>query len=497
MKTIQIKNFIAVITLLWMTSACADLDEVPRDFFVPSNFFSTEADAVAAVTGVYANLVADEVWHQGVWWYGTDIGFTVDPALGFGSYNAGLNADDGIVSLLWTDNYSAINRANSALSGIPGIGMDEGLKTQLLAETRFLRAFYYYNMVELYGDIPLLEESPSSIEEIILVSEKTPRLDIYETVIIPDLQIAVNDLTTERRFDAAVDKYAAAMLLARVYMTLGRHADAIVELDKVIGQGNLGLAANYADLFKLANEFTALPGLDGGMVREDIFDANFSQDGPGNAWVHWQGSESFTPPLATPGGGWGILTPTTDWVAMFDQANDTRFDLFYTDSFTNSVGTGTSNGENRSIINIGKYLDDGGVAAGNNGGMNVRIFRYAGALLLRAEAENEVNGPAGAYQYINDVRRRAGLGPLSGLTKEQLLDSIKIERARELGFEDMRRFDLVRWGDLVSAFRGLEDERLASRRNNIQDFHVRLPIPNNVVEAEGSRILQNTGYSSN
>lgn len=493
-KHLNIYSWFGGIVVLFFFS-CADLDEIPRNELTPNNFFNNESDALAAVTAAYSNLTVNTAFVHGVWWYGTDIGHQPNGFIGFDEYDAGLNADYSIVSYIWSVYFAGIHRANTALHGIPNINMDDDLKEELLAEARFLRAFFYYNLVELYGDVPLVTNAPGSLDEVLEVAVKTPRIQIYNELIIPDLEIAVRDLPAQSRLDASANKYAAAMLLTRAHMTLGQFPEANTAINEVIGQGNLGLAADYADLFKIKNEFAPVSGLDGGVVREDIFDINFSQDaGIGNAWIHWMGSSSITPSLEAPGGGWSLFLPTTDWVNMFE-SKDVRSDFIFSDSYSNDQGTTILEpGENLDLFNCSKYMDDSGNVPGNRGGMNIHLFRYADALLLKAEIENELVGPTNAYQYINDVRRRAGIDPLSGLSKEQMLDTIKIERARELGMEDMRRFDLTRWGDLVSTVRGLKDDRTATARNSIEDKHVRIPIPQNVIDASNGSIEQNPGY---
>ncbi len=130
-----------------------------------------------------------------------------------------------------------------------------------------------------------------------------------------------------------------------------------------------------------------------------------------------------------------------------------------------------------------------------NGANNHYIVRYADVLLMRAEAENELNGPGNAFQFINLVRERAGITPLVGLSKAQFTTAIRKERATELSFEGHRRYDLLRWGIFYETIKNSTTPILAIPRANIQPYHVLLPIPNNEVGASNGTLVQNPGYN--
>ncbi|MEZ4995716.1 MAG: RagB/SusD family nutrient uptake outer membrane protein, partial [Saprospiraceae bacterium] len=125
---------------------------------------------------------------------------------------------------------------------------------------------------------------------------------------------------------------------------------------------------------------------------------------------------------------------------------------------------------------------------------NTYLYRYADVLLLRAETENEISGPANAYTYINLVRERAGLAPLSGLDQEGMRQAIRRERAVELSFEGHRKYDLLRWGIFVQTIRNTTDPNMEIPRANVQDFHVLMPVPQREIDISAGSIAQNPGY---
>ena len=114
---------------------------------------------------------------------------------------------------------------------------------------------------------------------------------------------------------------------------------------------------------------------------------------------------------------------------------------------------------------------------------------------MRAEAENELNGPANAYSFINLVRERAGIPALSGLSNEAFRTSIRKERATELSFEGHRRYDLLRWGIFVETIKNSTSPFLKEPGAAIQDYHKLLPVPYNEISASNGSIVQNPGYN--
>jgi hypothetical protein len=191
------------------------------------------------------------------------------------------------------------------------------------------------------------------------------------------------------------------------------------------------------------------------------------------------------------GGGWENMLPTEEFLNMFE-AGDLRKDISYVEVLDGNVLESPRTPGAGPIT--GKYLNAAEIPKGNNGSQNTYFIRYADVLLMRAEAENEQNGPARAFEFINLVRERAGLPGLSGLDKDALRKAIMKERATELSFEGHRKYDLLRWGIFVETIRNHPSPFLAIPAANIQEFHVLLPVPQREIDISKGSLRQNTGY---
>ena len=119
---------------------------------------------------------------------------------------------------------------------------------------------------------------------------------------------------------------------------------------------------------------------------------------------------------------------------------------------------------------------------------------YLLGYLGRAEAENELNGPENAYTFINLVRERAGLPPLSGMDQTSFREAVRKERATELGFEGHRKYDLLRWGIFVETIRNISDPHMDTPAANIQEHHILMPVPAREREISEQSLSQNPGY---
>ncbi|HET7733984.1 MAG TPA: RagB/SusD family nutrient uptake outer membrane protein, partial [Paludibacter sp.] len=161
------KKYILPAIIISVLSACTTLEETPQSFISPDQFYKTSGDAVSAVNAIYYPLVDNKIGAQPIYnrLFDTGLDFMTDDLdAGPGSPNAEvralaklLHASTNLrIQQIWTEHYEGINKANIALGNIPAITMDQKLKSRLLGEAHFLRAFYYFNLVRLYGDVPLL-----------------------------------------------------------------------------------------------------------------------------------------------------------------------------------------------------------------------------------------------------------------------------------------------------------------------------------------------------
>ena len=380
--------------------------------------------------------------------------------------------------------YTGINRSNIVIGRLPGIAMDESLKKRYTAEAKFLRALHYFNLVRLYGDVPLVTTETASLEG--LAVARDPVAKVYEQI-VADLQEAENVLpkTYAVSESGRATQGAAKGILARVYLTRAGTtagspfwAQAAAKAKEVTDLGVYDLYANYADAFAV----TARGG------KENVFEIQNLTDVKGHTIGRGYGTRSA--PIF-PGTGSGIARPSPGLFNAYTDKDTRKAVTFMTSYVYNGVTTNLSisDPDPTKAVAFIKLWDK---AAKTLEGTSIPILRYSDVLLMVAEATNEANnGPtAEAYAALNRVRTRAGLTALSGLSYQQFKEAVWLERRLELTFENIRRYDLVRTGRLLDAVKA---ENSFARNPTIQPFHVLLPIPQTDLDANPS-LKQNPGY---
>ena len=489
------KTYIYLILILTMGlgMSCEDIiTEVPKDFLVPGSFPANQKDAIAATDAAYTKL------HSSIisFYYGftpSDIAFQGQHNMRPVSWFINLTSLNGDATVMWQQNYQGVGLANTVIQFVPDVEMDEALRSRLIAEAKFLRAFYYFELVRTYGAVPIIEEVISDPNMLIGIT-RDPVSDVYD-LIERDLTDAIAGLPGEYAIKelGRATKWAATALLARVHLAQSEWPEANTKAQDVISSGKYDLVADYNLLWSQNAEHVPLPNKDGELVNENVFDIQFRQDERNDFKQSWVGSrDTEVGGVNVVGGGWENMLPTDDFLAMFEPG-DLRKDISYVTELDGNVLESPRTPGAGPIT--GKYLNvDGDPPKGNNGSQNTYVIRYSDVLLMKAEAENEQNGPANAYPFINLVRERAGLPALSGLDKDSFRTALRKERATELSFEGIRKYDLLRWGVFVETIRNTVDPHMETPRANIQDYHVLMPIPNREIEISEGSILQNTGY---
>jgi hypothetical protein len=440
-----------------LVAACSDfLDPKPNDVLAPENFYKSATDAVAAVNGVYEQTK----WaHWLSFWYMSDIAtddIYASPNFGsdghhFDEYT--FNATEGTLAGPWGDSYTTVNRANAVLDHVPGIQMEEVLKTRVLGEARYLRALAYFNLVRFYGDVPLIEHEVNSLQG--LNVSRAPQAQVY-ALIVSDLQSAITSLPTSYSGSdvGRVTSGAAQALLAKVYLQQKNYTAASQVTGAIIASGQYALNAVWKDNFSISKEFTN---------RESIWEINYDATlDPGGGSV----ITLFSLPSNYPGGdSYGLMGLTPSLVSLYastDQRGNhgTFMQRAYTDRLNRTVTWTVPNGPA-----FDKYLDETSTQNMTKRGWvqqdnNWIISRFADVLLMHAEAVNEggTPGPMSAVAALDSVRKRAGLAPVGVTGQVALRDSIRIERRREFVLEGQRWFDLQRYGTLDAAMRAKQAE---------------------------------------
>lgn len=471
------KTIIYILILLGFAGCTKVLDKNPEASFATSNFYITSADAVAAVNSIYNPLLSQNIYNQIMWVFQDQS--TDDSEWGNGRNTANQSKNDldkytftpstVYFYAFWTTCYKAINRANTAIDRIPGIEMDDSLKTRLIAEAKFLRGFYYFTLVRLFGDIPLTTTPTADLKNLQIA--RTSINSVYKQIIL-DLQEAADALPKKYSGDdvGRATKGAATSFLASVYLTTKQWSLAVQRAKDVISmeaEGVYGLWDKYSDVFDMANK----------NGKETIFDAQALGGGFGMG-SYMQGYMRATFDRR----GYGDDPPTKDIYNAYsskDLRRDINLKLYDKATAPASV---------QFPCYVNKYQDLT-ATANSEGSNNFPIFRYAEVLLIYAEALNEEGaGNTDAFKAENRIRKRAGLDDLpEGLSQADFRDSILKERRLELAFEGHRRYDLLRTGRLISAMK---------KQNSIikiQSFQTLFPIPQD--ERDANPLLsQNDGY---
>jgi starch-binding outer membrane protein, SusD/RagB family len=476
------KNLIILLISFIVMSCSKDFIELPPESTVSvDDVYKTDKDFQDAVTGCYN---AFHSIYQNFWVFGdlrsddskqeifSNIALlTVD--------NFTLSNDAGLVRDAWRNYYRAINRANAVLSKIestdPSVIKN---KERYIAEAKFLRALAYFDLVRIFGDVPMITSVISEVEAYNIGREKADK--IYDQVIIKDLLDAENILPVKYTgMDMGrATKGAAKALLGKVYLTRKDFIKAESKLQEVTTLG-YSLLPNFNDLFDYTkNEHHS----------EYIFDIEYEEGiSLGNNLTNnfLPNSVSMAAFYGIAGGRGETNSPTDDLMAAFD-AQDLRKSITvakggYTDANGNFVTLLPTTSQSYTK----KYITK--VATGGDSKVNWKVIRYADVLLMYAEALNENGKTADAIGYLNQVRSRAGLNSYAtNLSQEEAREKIYLERRLELAFEGHRWFDLVRTGRAFSTLQG----------TGMKPYMTVFPIPLGQILLINNREIfpQNPGY---
>lgn len=451
------------------------LDIGPEATINGSRFFSTEAEILQAVNGAYSTLRILGV--NSYWVFGE---MRSDNTANFQTNTGGEQrelidqfltiATNDNVRGFWQQSYIGISRCNDVLDHIETVIMTDDNKKRYKAEAKFLRAFYYFQLVRQFGGVPLRITSIQSAANSLSAGRATK--DIIYGQIISDLTAAIADLPssyTGKDLGRATQG-AARIMLGEVLMTQKKFAEALAQLQPLKALG-YSLLPVYKSIFDPKNKNNA----------ESIFEIQYLGSQPAlasNFMYTFAPANSGSNVTGDPGtslsltSGWN--TPTADLISAYEP-NDVRKAV--------SLNTGyLNNGAFVNAPHVIKY-NHGFVNRGNTDD-NFPVYRYADALLLVAECLNETAGiNAESFDNIDKVRIRAGLLPLArGAINTQSLLRLAIEKERrvELAFENHRWYDLVRTGRAIEVMNahGIQEKALKPTVIRPAGFNV---TPNNLL----------------
>ena len=472
--------FLVLLISFGMTS-CADvLDKEPLGVLDADNYFKTAEDAIQGVNATYRPLLMNNANNNFYWVFGT---LASEEALAGGD-----GSRPGIIEIdimkhtastqeindFWKLNYAGIVQANAVITKTPQVDASQELKDRIVGEALFLRSYYHFILVQVFGDVPLIVEIQAPDE--VRVS-RTPKEEVLARI-ASDCELAASYLPVS--YGGAdvgrATKGAALALAAKAYLYLKDYNAVLSRISDIKALGIYALQQDYRNNFYDSTQNNS----------ESVWEIQHEnlELGVGNFLNQWWLSKKVQD-------GYGFCEVSMDFVNAFEpndprlkftvaRHNEPYFGVTYKASFSS---TGAS---------PRKYLQNSNeVTQKSDGSINYTAIRYADVLLWEAEALAELGRTAEALAPLETVRARARaqaadpantLPAITTTDKNELINLIRHERLVELGFEMHRFFDLVRWGiapEVISGF--------VAGKNEV------FPIPQTELDLNPN-LSQNPGY---
>ena len=481
-------NLIAIALLGFSFSSCSDfLEQNPQTDLSENDFYKTADDILSAVNGVYSSLQEGDIYGN---WYvfgeipsdntRNQLSGSVTTQNEFDQFY--IDTQNSMIANFWKAAYKVINRTNTVLGRIDGIEINTELANRYKLECKFIRALMYFNLVRVYGDVPLVLKEISISESYDILRE--PKENVYNQI-IADLKEAQDlPVSYSKAEDGRATQGAAKALLANVYMTLHKYAEAETILAEIINSGRYSLLENtpgslnidgYKNVFSPVNHNS----------KEGIFEIQFLKGGygEGSNYANNFAPENSGTNVVAVGGTGGNNIPEMDIYNAYEEGDlrrDFSMSLGYYDNRKNNEWV-----ESRYVC---KFMDV--PYQNNDASNNYPVIRYADVILMYAEALNQNGKTAEACKYLNMTRRR-GFGyqttetspvDLQTTDKAQFALMVEQERRVELAFENHRWFDLIRTGRAVEVMR--------SKGFSLNETNLICPIPQKQIDVN-PKLTQN------
>lgn len=481
-------NLIAIALLGFSFSSCSDfLEQNPQTDLSENDFYKTADDILSAVNGAYSSLQEGDIYGN---WYvfgeipsdntRNQLSGSVTTQNEFDQFY--IDTQNSMIANFWKAAYKVINRTNTILGRIDGIEINTELANRYKLECKFIRALMYFNLVRVYGDVPLVLKEISISESYDILRE--PKENVYNQI-IADLKEAQDlPVSYSAAEDGRATQGAAKALLANVYMTLHKYAEAETILAEIINSGRYSLLENtpgslnidgYKNVFSPVNHNS----------KEGIFEIQFLKGGygEGSNYANNFAPENSGTNVVAVGGTGGNNIPEMDIYNAYEEGDlrrDFSMSLGYYDNRKNNEWV-----ESRYVC---KFMDV--PYQNNDASNNYPVIRYADVILMYAEALNQNGKTAEACKYLNMTRRR-GFGyqttetspvDLQTTDKAQFALMVEQERRVELAFENHRWFDLIRTGRAVEVMR--------SKGFSLNETNLICPIPQKQIDVN-PKLTQN------
>ena len=555
MKIIKLSIFALLLSCFW--SCDSFLVEQPYSFASGESLFVNAANSELALTGVYDILNAGSIqgtgnhplWGRGMHYItnlGCDelVGNSTDPqALMMTNY--GYSSESQYVGDAYFALYAGIDRANNVIKYVPTVpNMNEERRSQIIAEATFFRGFYMTYLAWMFGAIPI-PTVPSSDA----YAPREPLSKVYAQI-ISDLSYAAQHLDKRNKISGRIDKFTAQTMLAKVHLYLASCKENQVgkdlnnplnQFDFVDQQASYTACLNLCDSVYTNSAYILHPNynylfiadskpLKIELQKEALMTVNAGSNGS-SEYLLFSYLSGPTGSVNTNGGNYGNLRPMGELAEKYNLTNDKRgvqnisgsvnsaaFQMILTVKYF-STSAVSSNGANFCLTKFRQSDPAARTAAAIptwGSTLNFPLLRFADVVLMFAEATYKANNDeAKARQLLLEIRNRAAGNVAATATlltnsyfKANFMDELADERSRELCGEGWRRFDLMRWGRLVSVVTNLNTTNVngitpnyyywnmqfaQGVKDNFSSYRMWFPIPKRELETNPN-LVQNFGY---
>ena len=440
----QLIYALGISLLLPVMSSCSDfLEENPYGTVTPDTFYKTEQDAIMAGTSCYKQMSdPTNFWAPGLDAVGNIQSDDIFPFLGWTGMLPTYQYDENYETVkgCWNAAYKGISRCNTCIDNVAPMEISDKIKNEVLGQARFIRAYWYFRLVRLYGGVPLVVNEYTSLEN--LYPERASVESVYKQI-LEDLAFAAENLPTQWPSTEAgrVTKGTAMSYMSLVYLNLKNWKEAekwAVEVMKLEEEGVYELLADYSTIHLEENENN----------KESILELQYSTEFSTNWRPVYLGPRGVN--LARHA-AYGWIQCSESIVNEFEPG-DKRFGAtFFQDGEKLTIGLEEVVYSAEMALAYGPTPHDvkkGNVFSGDARqiGINTIVMRYAEVILFRAEALNELGRTNEAIPLLKRIRDRAGLETKTAYSQDEMRKAIRHERRVEFAFEDVRGWDLIRWG---------------------------------------------------
>lgn len=436
-------RLIFTVLISLVLAGCSDfLTELPYGTTTPQTFYKTESDAIKAATSCYTQLTnPTDFWAAGLDAVGDiqsdDITSYLGWTLVMNTYQ--MDGNHEAVKGVWNAAYKGISRCNTCIDNVTPMEIRDEVKNEVLGQAHFIRAYWYFRLVRLFGGVPLITKEYTSLDN--LYYPRASVQDVYETI-ISDLKFAADNLPLEWSDAEAgrITKGAAMSYLSLVYLNQRDWANAEKWAAEVMTLENAGV-------YKLLDDFASVHLETNENNRESILELQYSTEHKKN----WR-PVYFGPRLIKIGrdAAYGWIQCSESIVNEFEPGDKRFATTFFSDGekFVLGLEEFVYKAEMDATDGTGHCIKKGNIYYGEPRvvGINTIVMRYAEVILFRAEALNEMGRTSEAIPLLKRIRDRAGLETKSAYSQDEMRKAIQHERRVEFAFEDIRGWDIIRWG---------------------------------------------------